>query len=192
MVKSPAALVPCCKTILPLWEAVEFPLSMVQMTPACKPLTEMFLDSVSAAGEGGGDGSKGWSFLAVISIAFVCCIARTSQESSQFQCWFSCILNSAASLRLCFEVGECLSKRHVAVVTACLGPMHLKPGESHCLHISQLHPWKDLSSLASFHTGHLVFICKPHTCCSSHLDYWAFVSFLVNYCYLLGLLDLPS
>lgn len=81
---------------------MEFPLSMVQMTPACKPLTEMFLDSVSAAGEGGGDGSKGWSFLAVISIAFVCCVARTSQESSQFQCWFLCILNSAASLRLCF------------------------------------------------------------------------------------------
>lgn len=57
MVKSPAALVPCCKTIPPLWEAVEFPLSMVQMTPACKRLTEMFLDSVSAAGRGRG---RGW------------------------------------------------------------------------------------------------------------------------------------
>lgn len=62
MVKSPAALVPCCKTIPLLWEAVEFPLSMVQMTPACKPLTEMSLDSVPAAGEGGGMRARGGHF----------------------------------------------------------------------------------------------------------------------------------
>lgn len=83
MVKSPAALVPCCKTILPLWEAVEFPLLMVQMAPACKPLTEMFLDSVSAGGRGRGRGwSEGWSLQAVISIPWFYCIAHTWQGSA--------------------------------------------------------------------------------------------------------------
>jgi len=87
MVKSPAALVPCCKTIPPLWEAVEFPLSMVQITPACKPLTEMFLDSISAAGRGRGrEGewgvvTSGRHFNSLGSIAG--------------KCWFFCIFNSA-------------------------------------------------------------------------------------------------
>lgn len=153
MVKSPAAPVPCCKTIPPLWEAVEFPLSMVQMTPACKPLTEMFLDNVSAAGGGRGRGwERWWSLRDVISIPWVYCIAGKLRVlvlvllHLKLSCQPVAAFPESARAK-----GTLLSRQRVQ------GPVCRQPGEPHCSHISRPLPWEDLTSLASFHAGHLVF-----------------------------------
>lgn len=199
MVKSPAAPVPCCKTIPPLWEAVEFPLSMVQMTPACKPLTEMFLDSVSAAGRGRGRGwqwgvvtpgcyfsSLGWSLGAVVSVPWV---VRALERGSRFQCRF---FASLSQLPTC----DCISKRcpkalccpDKRVQDPCVGSQ-----VNLAVYISlSLFPARICQAWLVFTLAIWSFISQPHTCCSSHLDCWAFAIFLVNRCYLLSLLGFPS
>lgn len=76
---------------------MEFPLSMVQMTPACKPLTEMFLDSVSAGGRGRG---RGWEPGAITSGCYF--NSLTLHITGKCCCFFS-ISNSACG---CISVVE--------------------------------------------------------------------------------------
>lgn len=188
MVKSPAALVPCCKTILPLWEAVEFPLSMVQMTPACKPLTEMFLDSVSAGGRGRG---RGWERGAITSSCYFNSLALLPCPHIAGKCCcFFCISNSACG---CISIvqsapaeGLVLSQQRVRDL--CIGSqvkltVYTSPG---------LFPGRICQACLVFTLAIWSFICQPHTCCSFHLDCWALAIFLVNHCYLLGLVGFPS
>lgn len=152
MVKSPAALVPCCKTIPLLWEAVEFPLSMVQMTPACKPLTEMSLDSVPAAGEGGGMGARGGHFWLLFQFRLCAALLIHHRKAlsfgtgsfaslTQLPAW-GCVswLQSASAKAHCCLQDPCVWNQ--VNLTVCASPSVFLKG---------------LSSLASFHTGHLVF-----------------------------------
>lgn len=183
MVKAPAALVPCCKTIPPLWEAVEFPLSMVQMTPACKPFTEMLLDSVSAAGRGRGRGwewgvvSSGCHFSSLgVLYCPLCCPAITGK------CWFFCTFNPACGCVSKVESapgkGTALSRQRVE--DPCVGgqvnlTVYTSPG---------LFPGRICQAWLVFTLAIWSFISQPHTCCSTHLDRLAFAFFLVNRCYL--------
>lgn len=183
MVKSPAALVPCCKTILPLWEAVEFPLLMVQMAPACKPLTEMFLDSVSAGGRGRGRGwSEGWSLQAVISIPCLYRIAHTSQGSA-----------AASSASLTLLVAAFLWPKGLVLWGQRVQDLCISSRGKLAVYTSPgLFPGRICQAWLVFTLAIWSFICQPHTCCSFHPNCWALVIFLVNHCYLLGLVGFPS
>lgn len=71
---------------------MEFPLSMVQMTPACKPLTEMFLDRVCAGGRGRG---RGWQPGAITSGCYFNSLAVL---------WCCCSFSISNSARGCISV----------------------------------------------------------------------------------------
>lgn len=138
------------------------------------------------AGTGGGDGNEGWSLQAVISIPLVSCVAHTSQDSASS----SASLTQPVAAFLSFESaqakGTVLSRQHLQ--DPCVGSQ-VNPTvyTSLCLF-----PGRICQAWLVFTLAIWSFISQPHTCCSSHLDCWAFAIFLVSRCYLLGLLGFPS
>jgi len=185
MVKSPAALVPCCKTIPLLWEAVEFPLSMVQMTPACKPLTEMSLDSVPAAGEGGGMGARGGHFWLLFQFRLCAALPIHHRKALSFGTGSFASLTQLPAWGCVSWLQSASAKAHCCLQDPCVwNQVNLTVCASPSVFLERVY-----QAWPVFTPAIWSFICKPHTCCSSQQDYWAFASVL-NYCYLFGLLDL--
>lgn len=139
------------------------------------------------AGAGGGDGNEGRSLRAVISIPWLYCLAHTSQGSAAAS---SASLNSACG---CISIvqsapakGLVLSRQRVqdlCISSQVKLTVYTSPG---------LFPGRICQGWLVFTLAIWSFICQPHTCCSFHLDCWALAIFLVNHCYLLGLVGFPS
>lgn len=130
---------------------------MVPMTPACKPLTEMFLDSVLCWGQGEGVAARGHHLGLLFQ--FPACAAPPA-SLTQLEMGSVCRVGSQVRL---------------SVYTS---PQPL--------------PREDWSSLAGFHPGHLVLYLPATHLLFFHLSWWVLVIFLLNHCYLPGLVAFPS
>lgn len=135
---------------------------MLQMTPACKALTEMFLDSVSAGGRARG---RGWQRGVITlgcdfnSLALLPCPHTTGSAAAS-----SASLTQLVAAFLSLQVPQ-------PEAWCCQGSVcricDQQPGEAHCLHISRPLPGRICQAWLLFTLAIWSFICQPHTCCSS-------------------------